>query len=123
MEIDLTGQVCADSIGTSMISGVGGQVDFERGAALSPGGVPIICVPSVTSSGASRIVPFLKEGAGVVTTRSHAHWIVSEFGAFNVFGKNLLQRAHGLISIAHPKHRAELEKAAFERFKIKTWEV
>lgn len=86
VEIDLTGQVCADSIGEMMISGVGGQVDFERGAALSPGGVPIICVPSTTSKGESRIVPTLRHGAGVVTTRPHVHFVVTEWGYANIYG-------------------------------------
>ncbi|KXS15075.1 4-hydroxybutyrate CoA-transferase [Gonapodya prolifera JEL478] len=122
VEIDLTGQVCADSIGQTMISGVGGQVDFERGAALSPGGIPIICVPSTTSDGQSRIVPILKPGAGVVTTRYHVHFIVTEWGYAQVFGKNLIQRAKALINIAHPDHREALEKAAFERLSIKSWE-
>lgn len=99
VEVDLTGQVCADSIGETVISGVGGQVDFERGAALSPGGVPIICLPSTTSKGESRIVPTLNKGAGVVTTRPHVHFIVTEHGYANLYGKNLLQRAKALIGI------------------------
>ncbi|RKP20435.1 hypothetical protein ROZALSC1DRAFT_28075, partial [Rozella allomycis CSF55] len=110
VEVDLTGQVCADSVGTRMISGVGGQVDFERGAALSPGGVPIICLPSTTKDGKSRIVPTLKVGAGVVTTRNHVHWVATEYGAVNLFGKDLFERARALINIAHPKHRADLER-------------
>lgn len=117
IEIDLTGQVCSDSIGTYQYSGIGGQMDFIRGAALSEGGKPIIAMPSVTSSGMSRIVPFLKQGAGVVTTRGHTHWIVTEYGAINLFGMNMEQRARELIKIAHPKHREDLEKEAFERFK------
>lgn len=117
IEIDLTGQVCADSIGTSMWSGVGGQMDFLRGAALSPGGKPIIAMRSITHSGASRIVPMLKPGAGVVTTRAHVHWVVTEHGSVYLRGKNLRQRAKALISIAHPGHREMLEKAAFERFR------
>ncbi|MBX3462747.1 MAG: acetyl-CoA hydrolase/transferase family protein [Planctomycetes bacterium] len=116
IEIDLTGQVCADSIGTRMWSGVGGQMDFMRGAALSPGGKPIIAMRSVTSRGASRIVPMLKPGAGVVTTRAHVHWVVTEHGAVDLRGRNLRQRARALISIAHPDHREALERAAFERF-------
>jgi len=117
IEIDLTGQVCADSMGTYQYSGIGGQMDFMRGASLSEGGLPIIALPSVTSKGLSRIVPFLKEGAGVVTTRGHVHWVVTEYGKVDLFGKNLKQRAHALISIAHPDHREILEKTFYERFK------
>jgi acyl-CoA hydrolase len=116
IEIDLTGQICADSIGTKMWSGVGGQMDFLRGAALSPGGKPIIAMRSVTNRGATRIVPMLKPGAGVVTTRAHVHWVVTEHGAVDLRGKNLRQRAKALISIADPQHREELERAAMERF-------
>ncbi|MBC7418798.1 MAG: 4-hydroxybutyrate CoA-transferase, partial [Pedobacter sp.] len=117
IEIDLTGQVCADSIGTLQYSGIGGQMDFIRGASLSPGGKPIIALPSITNKGISRITPFIKEGAGVVTTRGHVHWVVTEFGKVNLFGKNLKQRGKALIEIAHPTHKEELEKAFFERFK------
>ena len=116
IEIDLTGQVCADSIGTYQFSGIGGQMDFMRGASLAENGKPIIALPSVTSKGISRIVPFLKEGAGVVTTRGHMHWVVTEFGIVDLFGKNLKQRAKALISIAHPDHREALEKAFHSRF-------
>lgn len=116
IEIDLTGQVCADSIGTSLYSGVGGQMDFIRGAALSEGGKPIIAMASVTSKGQSKIVPFLKQGAGVVTTRAHVHYVVTEFGIAYLFGKNLKQRMNELIKIAHPAHREMLEKAAFQNF-------
>ena len=116
IEIDLTGQVCADSIGTYQYSGIGGQMDFIRGASLSAGGKPIIALPSVTSKGISRIVPFLKEGAGVVTTRGHIHWVVTEYGAVNLFGKNLKQRGQALISIAHPHHKEILDKAFFQRY-------
>ncbi len=116
IEVDLTGQVCADSIGSYQYSGVGGQMDFIRGASLSEGGKPIIALPSVTSKGETKIVPFLKQGAGVVTTRSHVHYIVTEYGIANLYGKNLRQRATELIKIAHPSHREALEKAAFERF-------
>ena len=91
-------------------------MDFIRGASLSEGGKPIIALPSVTSNGASRIVPFLKEGAGVVTTRGHVHWVITEFGIVNLFGKNLKQRGRELISIAHPNHRESLERAFFERY-------
>lgn len=116
LELDLTGQVCADSIGTYQYSGIGGQMDFIRGASLSDEGKAIIALPSVTSKGVSRIVPFLKEGAGVVTTRGHVHWVVTEYGITDLFGKNLKQRAKALISLAHPDHRDGLEKAYYERF-------
>jgi acyl-CoA hydrolase len=117
IEIDLTGQICADSMGTYQYSGIGGQMDFIRGASLSEGGLPIIAMPSVTSTGISRIVPFLKEGAGVVTTRGHVHWVVTEYGKVDLFGKNLKQRAQALVGIAHPEHREWLEKAFYKRFK------
>ena len=116
IEIDLTGQVCADSIGTYQYSGVGGQIDFMRGAALSDGGKPIIALPSTTKTGESKIVPFLKEGAGVVTTRAHVHYVVTEYGVAYLFGKNLRQRAMALIAIAHPMHREWLEKEVMNRF-------
>ncbi len=116
IEIEFTGQVCADSIGTRLYSGVGGQMDFIRGASLSEGGKPIIALPSVTSRGESKIVPLLKGGAGVVTTRAHVHYIVTEYGVADLYGKNLNQRAKALIGIAHPDHREALERAAFERF-------
>ena len=117
IEIDLTGQVCSDSIGHIQYSGIGGQMDFIRGADLSEGGKPIIAIPSTTSKGESKIVPYLKEGAGVVTTSGHMHYVVTEYGVVNLFGKNLEQRARELIKIAHPDHREALERAAFERFK------
>jgi acyl-CoA hydrolase len=117
IEVDLTGQVCSDSIGSYQYSGVGGQMDFMRGAALSEGGKPIIAMASRTAKGVSRIVPYLKAGAGVVTTRAHAHYIVTEYGVAYLFGKNLRQRARALINIAHPNDREMLEKEAFERFK------
>lgn len=118
IEIDITGQVCSDSIGTYQFSGVGGQMDFMRGAALSTGGKPIIAMPSRTHKGISRIVAYLKPGAGVVTTRAHVHYVVTEYGIAYLFGKNLRQRARALISIAHPGDREQLEKACFERFKV-----
>ncbi|WP_290798013.1 acetyl-CoA hydrolase/transferase family protein [Flavihumibacter sp. UBA7668] len=118
VEIDLTGQVCADSIGTFQYSGIGGQMDFMRGAALSAGGKPIIALPSRTAKGISRVVPFLKTGAGVVTTRGHIHYVVTEFGIAYLYGKNLRQRAKALIDIAHPDDREMLERAAHERFKV-----
>jgi acyl-CoA hydrolase len=117
IEIDLTGQVCADSIGTYQYSGIGGQMDFMRGAALSEGGKPIIAMPSVTKDGVSRIVPFLKPGAGVVTTRGHIHYVATEYGVVNLYGCNMDQRARLLISIAHPGHRDGLERAYHDRFK------
>lgn len=117
IEVDITGQVSADSIGTRIYSGVGGQMDFIRGASLSPGGKPIIALPSVTRRGESKITSFLKPGAGVVTTRAHVHYIVTEFGVAELYGRNLRQRAKALINIAHPDHRERLEQEAFERFK------
>lgn len=117
IEVDLTGQVCADSIGTRQFSGIGGQMDFMRGAALSEGGKPIIALTSRTNKGVNRIVPFLKQGAGVVTTRGHIHYVVTEHGIAYLFGKNLRQRAKELIKIAHPDDREMLEREAFERFK------
>jgi acyl-CoA hydrolase len=116
IELDLTGQICADSMGTFQYSGIGGQMDFIHGASLSPGGKPIIALPSITSKGISRIVPFLKEGAGVVTTRGHVHWVVTEYGKVNLFGKSLKQRAKALIELAHPDHRENLERECFKRF-------
>ncbi len=116
IEIDITGQVCADSIGFRMFSGVGGQMDFMRGAALSQGGKPIIAITSNTMKGVSKIVPSLKPGAGVVTTRAHARYVATEYGIAELFGKNLKQRAQLLRDIAHPDHREDLDKAIFERF-------
>lgn len=116
VEVDLTGQVCSDSIGPYIYSGFGGQVDFIRGAARSKGGRPIIALPSTAKNGTmSRIVPYLKQGAGVVTSRADVHYVVTEYGATNLFGKNLRERAEALIGIAHPKFRGDLEKAAKER--------
>lgn len=114
IEVDVTGQVCADSIGSKMYSGVGGQMDFIRGASLSKGGKAIIALPSVTKKGISRIVPSLKPGAGVVTTRSHVHYVVTEYGIANLFGKTIKQRVKALVDIAHPDHREEIDKAYFE---------
>ena len=116
IEVDLTGQVVADSIGTRQFSGVGGQMDFIRGASLSHGGKPIIALPSTTRHGASRIVPLLQAGAGVVTTRAHVHYLVTEYGVANLYGRGLRQRARALIDIAHPDHREALERAACARF-------
>ncbi len=115
LEIDLTGQVCADSLGHKIYSGIGGQMDFIHGAALSRGGKPIIALPATAAKGKlSRIVPELKPGAGVVTTRGHVHWVVTEFGAVNLHGKTLRERGEALISIAHPDFRSELRKTLNE---------
>jgi acyl-CoA hydrolase len=111
VEVDLTGQVCADSIGSRVISGVGGQMDFIRGASLSQGGKPIIALSSRTPKGISRIVPFLKEGAGVVTTRANVHYIITEYGVADLFGKTLSERAKALTAIAHPNDREGLAAA------------
>jgi acyl-CoA hydrolase len=116
LSIDLSGQVAADTIGTYQFSGFGGQVDFMRGAALSEGGKPIMAMASVTNKGISKICPFLKEGSGVVSTRAHIHYVVTEYGSVNLFGMNLRQRAEALISIAHPEHREALEIAARKRY-------
>lgn len=116
IEIDFTGQVCADSIGTRMFSGVGGQMDFMRGAALSERGKPIIAITSTTAKGVSKIVPMLKQGAGVVTTRAHARYVATEYGIAELFGRNLKERARALRDVAHPDNREELDKAIFERF-------
>jgi acyl-CoA hydrolase len=116
LAIDLTGQVCADSIGKKHYSGVGGQIDFIRGAGHSKNGKPIIAIPSVTSKGVSKISPTLIEGSGVVSTRANIHWVVTEHGAVNLYGKTLQERSRLLISIAHPDHRENLEHAAFDRF-------
>jgi acyl-CoA hydrolase len=121
IEVDLTGQVVSDSIGTRMFSGFGGQTDFARGAALSEGGLPIIALPSSTSKGESRIVPTIKQGAGVVTTRAHVHYVCTEYGIVDLWGKSLRERAALLVSIAHPSAREGLEKAAFERFGKSVW--
>jgi len=111
VEIDLTGQVCADSIGSKIISGVGGQIDFIRGSTLSKDGKAIIAISSRTKKGQSRIVPFLHEGAGVVTTRAHINYVVTEYGIVEMFGKSLGQRAKDLIAIAHPEDRENLMRA------------
>lgn len=113
IQVDLSGQVCADSIGTRMYSGVGGQMDFIRGASLSEGGKAIIAISSTTRKGISRIVPFLYPGAGVVTTRAHVHYIVTEYGVANLYGKTIEQRVAQLVKIAHPEHRENIEKEYF----------
>jgi acyl-CoA hydrolase len=111
IEVDLSGQVCADSMGFTIYSGIGGQMDFIRGAALSHGGKPIIALPSTAKGGrVSRIVSALRPGAGVVTTRGHVHWVATEYGAVNLFGRGLRERAELLISIAHPDVRGELSR-------------
>ena len=117
IEVDLTGQVVSDSIGTRQYSGIGGQMDFMRGAALSEGGKPIIALTSRTRKGLSRLVPVVQPGAGVVTTRGHVHYIITEYGVAYLYGRNMRQRAKALIEIAHPDDREMLERAAFERFK------
>ena len=111
VEVDLTGQVCADSIGDAILSGVGGQMDFIRGASLSPGGKPIIALPSRTGTGIPRIVPQLRHGAGVVTTRAHVHYVVTEHGVADLYGRTLGERARALIAIAHPEDREALRAA------------
>jgi acyl-CoA hydrolase len=120
IEIDLTGQVCADSIGTKIYSGVGGQMDFMRGAALSEKGKPIIALNAATHAGISKIVPVLTSGAGVVTTRAHVQYVVTEYGTVDLYGKNISQRAKALIGIAHPDHREFLEKEAHKLY-MKNW--
>jgi acyl-CoA hydrolase len=116
LQVDLTGQICADSLGTMFYSGVGGQIDFFYGASRSRGGKAIIAMPSVTDKGISKLAPILLPGAGVVTTRAHMHWLVTEYGAVNLYGRSLQERARLIISIAHPDHRETLDRAAFERF-------
>ena len=118
IEVDLTGQVCADSIGNYLYSGVGGQMDFIRAASLSKGGKPIIAMPSTTKNGHSKIVSMLTTGAGVVTTRAHVHYIVTEYGVASLYGKSIKQRARELIAIAHPDHRELLSKEAFEQWEV-----
>lgn len=119
VEVDITGQVCADSIGSYLYSGVGGQMDFIRGASLSEGGKPIIAMPSATNKGVSKIVSQLKPGSGVVTTRAHVHYIVTEYGVADLYGKNIKQRVRELIKIAHPDNRESLSKEAFSTLKIR----
>lgn len=116
IEVDITGQVCADSIGTMHFSGVGGQIDFIRGASYSKGGKPIIALASATNKGISKIVPTLKVGAGVVSTRANVHYVVTEYGIADLYGKSLKERANRLIQIAHPDHRESLDRAAYERW-------
>jgi acetyl-CoA hydrolase len=113
LEVDLTGQICADSIGTKLYSGVGGQLDFIYGASRSDGGVPIIALPS-TAKDFSRIVPTLKTGAGVITTRNHVHYVVTEYGVADLYGKTIRERTQELINVAHPEFRDELTREAKE---------
>jgi len=119
IEVDVTGQVCADSIGARMYSGVGGQMDFIRGASLSDGGKAIIALPSVTKNGESRIVPYLKQGAGVVTTRSHIQYIITENGIADLYGKTLRQRATELVKIAHPNHQEWIDREYYKLINCK----
>lgn len=124
IEVDLTGQVCADSIGTRFYSGVGGQVDFIRGASRSKGGVPVIALPSTAKNGEmSRIVPTLKEGAGVVTTRNDVHFVVTEYGVADLYGRSIRERAMALVDIAHPDFREGLAEAAEKRYNLPRWFV
>jgi 4-hydroxybutyrate CoA-transferase len=118
IEVDITGQVCADSIGTRHYSGIGGQMDFMRGATLSEGGKAIIAMPSTTTSGVSRITATLNQGAGVVTTRGHVRYVVTEYGVAELYAKPLRERARALIAIAHPDHRETLERQALERYRV-----
>jgi acyl-CoA hydrolase len=114
IEVDVTGQVCADSIGSKIYSGVGGQMDFVRAASLSEGGKAIIALPSITKKGISRIVPSLKPGAGVVTTRAHVHYIITEYGIANLYGKTIADRVKALVKIAHPDHRESIERGYYD---------
>ena len=116
LQVDITGQVCADSLGRKFYSGVGGQIDFIYGASLSRGGKAIIAMPSITNKGVSKIADALNEGAGVVTTRNHMHWFVTENGAVDLYGKSLQERARLIISVAHPSAQEELDRAAFARY-------
>lgn len=116
VQIDLTGQICADSIGRHIISGTGGQLDFIRGAVLSEGGKSIIALSSRTRKGVSKIVPILENGAGVVTPRANAQWIVTEYGAVNLKGLSLQERAKALIGISHPDDQEYLIRSGVERF-------
>ncbi|MCT4625009.1 MAG: 4-hydroxybutyrate CoA-transferase, partial [Schleiferiaceae bacterium] len=118
IEVDITGQVCADSIGTRFYSGVGGQMDFIRGASLSEDGKPIIALPSITNKNMTKIVPTLKKGAGVVTTRAHVHYVVTEHGIADLYGKSIKQRIKAMIGIAHPDHRESIERDAYEMYHL-----
>lgn len=118
IEVDVTGQVCADSIGSKFFSGVGGQMDFIRGASLSEGGRPIIALPAITNKNETKIVPMLKPGAGVVTTRAHVHYVVTEYGTANLYGKSIKERIKAMINIAHPDHREEIARQAHEIYNL-----
>ncbi len=118
IEVDITGQVCADSIGTRFYSGVGGQMDFIRGASLSKGGKPIIALPSTTNKGESKIVSMLKQGAGVVTTRAHVRFIVTEYGIADLYGKTIKERIAAMINIAHPDHREQIQREAYIHYHL-----
>jgi acyl-CoA hydrolase len=120
LQVDISGQVCADSLGTQIYSGVGGQMDFIRGAGLSEGGRSVIALPSTAANGTvSRIATVLSPGAGVVTTRAHVHYIVTEYGTAYLRGKSLRERARALIDIAHPKFREQLCQEAFDMWRLK----
>lgn len=123
IEIDITGQVVSDSIGPKIFSGFGGQVDFIYGASRSKGGKPIIAMPSTTKKGESKIVGFLRQGAGVVTMRAHVRYIVTEYGIADLYGKSLRERARAIIDIAHPDHRENLEKIAREQLSLRLYSV
>ena len=116
IQVDLSGQVCADSLGDKIYSGVGGQIDFVYGSTRAKGGKAIIAMPSTTKRGINKIVPALDLGSGAVTTRNHIHWFITEYGAVNLYGKSLQERAKLIISVANPKFQEELEEAAFKRF-------
>jgi acyl-CoA hydrolase len=116
IQIDLSGQVCADSLGERIYSGVGGQIDYVYGSSRSQGGKAIIAMPSTTRKGINKIVPALDLGSGAVTTRNHIHWFITEYGAVNLYGRSLQERARLIISVAHPKYQEELDQAAFKRF-------
>lgn len=116
IQIDLSGQVCADSLGPRIYSGVGGQIDFVYGSSRSKGGEAIIAMASTTSKGINKIVPSLDLGSGAVTTRNHIHWLITEYGAVNLYGRSLQERAKLITSVAHPKFQEMLEEAAFNRF-------
>ena len=116
IQVDLSGQVCADSLGDKIYSGVGGQIDYVYGASRSQGGKAIIAMPSTTRKGINKIVPVLDLGSGAVTTRNHIHWFITEYGAVNLYGRSLQERAKLIISVAHPQFQEMLDEAAFKRF-------
>ena len=116
IQIDLSGQVCADSLGDKIYSGVGGQIDYVYGSSRAKGGKAIIAMPSTTRKGINKIVPALDLGSGAVTTRNHIHWFITEYGAVNLYGRSLQERAKLIISVAHPQFQEQLDEAAFKRF-------